>query len=383
MKAPSRKLPPRIPENGSHIPFLAFPTELRIPVRLTLSELAKLVDGDIIRGSPDLGFIGMAALDEAGPEEISFLGNEKYHTQFLTSRAGAVVVQRGESGGPQEMALVAVDNPTYAFGAVVKYFAAAALPFIPGVHPRATVDPTAEFDPCHVSIGPGAVIAAGVKIGDGTAIGPNVVIGDLVKIGHNCRIFANVTIRERCILGDRVMIQPGVVIGADGFGYQFVDGHHKKVDQVGIVVLEDDVEIGANTTVDRARFGKTVVGKGTKIDNLVQVGHNTVIGEHCLIVALSGISGSTRIGNHVTMGGQCGTSGHVTIGDKSILGARTGVNHDIEGGKVYMGKPPLPMKEFLRLEAYVRRLPKMAVQLKELRQKTGLDGKGGLPAAES
>jgi UDP-3-O-[3-hydroxymyristoyl] glucosamine N-acyltransferase len=344
-------------------------------VRLTLSELAKLVDGDIIRGPSDRGFTGMMALDEAGPQDISFLGNEKYHTQFLTTQAGAVVVQRGETGGPEDVALVAVDNPTHAIGAVVKRFAAAAVPFIPGVHPHATVDPRAEFDPEKVSIGPGAVISAGVKIGDGTIIGPNSVLGDLVTVGRDCRIFANVTVRERCILGDRVALQPGAVIGADGFGYQFINGRHEKVDQVGIVVLGDDVEIGANTTVDRARFGKTSVGKGTKIDNLVQIGHNTVIGEHCLIAALSGISGSTRIGNYVTIGGQVGTTGHVSIGDKSVLAARTGVTHNLEGGQVYMGKPPLPIKEQLKLDVYVRRLPKMAAQIKELRQKAGLDGK--------
>lgn len=350
-------------------------TDSRIPVRLTLAELAKLVDGDIIRGAPDLGFTGMAALDDAGKQDITFLGNEKYHTQFLTTKAGAVVVQRGETGGPVDVALVAVDNPTYAFGAVVHFFAAAAVPFIPGVHPHASVDPTAEFDPAKVSIGPGAVISYGVKIGDGTMIGPNSVLGGLVSVGKDCRIFANVTVRERCILNDRVVLQPGVVIGADGFGFQFVDGRHVKVDQVGIVVLCDDVEIGANTTVDRARFGKTIIGKGTKIDNLVQIAHNTVIGEHCLVAALTGISGSTRIGNHVTIGGQVGTAGHVSIGDKASLAARTGVSHDLEGGQVYMGTHPLPIKEQLKLEAHVRRLPKMAAQIKELRQMAGLDGK--------
>jgi len=209
------------------------------------------------------------------------------------------------------------------------------------------------------------------------------VIGNLVAIGKDCRIFANVTIRERCILGDRVVLQPGAVIGADGFGYQFVDGQHQKIDQVGIVVLGDDVEIGANTTVDRARFGKTSVGKGTKIDNLSQIGHNTVIGEHCLIVALAGISGSTRIGNYVTIGGQVGTVGHVSIGDKAVLAARTGVTQDLEGGRVYMGMPPLPIKENLRLKAYVRRLPKMSAQIKELLQKAGLDDKVDAQTEES
>ncbi len=342
-------------------------------MRVTLSELAILVEGEIIRGAGDRGFTGIAALDDASPHDISFLGNDKYRSQFLTTNAGAVVVQHGETGGREEVALVAVTNPTYAFGAVVKYFAAAAIPFIPGVHPRAFVDPTAEFDPSKVSIGPGAVISSGVKIGDGTVIGPNSVLGDLVIVGRDCRIFENVTVRERCILGDRVYLQPGAVIGADGFGYQFVDGRHEKIDQVGIVELGDDVEIGANTTVDRARFGKTIVGRGTKIDNLVQIGHNTVIGEHCLIVALAGISGSVTIGNHVTIGGQVGTAGHVTIGDNTILTARTGVSHDLVGGQTYMGKPPVPIREQLKLDAYVRRLPKMAVQIKELRQKVGLE----------
>ena len=336
---------------------------------LTLSELARWIDGDIVRGGLDSSYTGMASLDEAGPSDVSFLGNEKYHAQFLNSKAGAVIVQRGETGGNHDTALIAVDNPTLAFSVVVRHFAAATRKFSPGIHPSASIADDAKLDPNKVCVRAGAVILSGATIGDGSEIGPNSVIGEDVTIGKDCHVMANVSVRERCVIGDRVQLQPGVIIGSDGFGYEFSQGRHVKVDQVGIVEIGNDVEIGANTTVDRARFGKTVIGEGTKIDNLVQIGHNVVIGKHCLIVALTGISGSTRIGDHVTIAGQVGTVGHITIGDKATITARAGVTTSLPGGAIYAGRPAKPFNEEMKLRATVRRLPKLVERIKKLEQK--------------
>jgi len=333
---------------------------------LTLSELARLVDGDIVRGGAECTLTGVAALDAAGRQDISFLGNDKYRGQFLTTRAGAVLVARGESGGPDGVGLVAVDNPSMAFSAVVAHFSATAAAVTPGVHPRAMVDPAAVFDPATVRIHAGAVVMAGARIGEGSEIGPNAVIGEHAVLGRECRIMANVTVCARCVLGDRVILQPGCVIGSDGYGYAFHDGRHVKIEQVGIVELGDDVEIGANTTIDRARFGKTQVGEGTKIDNLVQIAHNVVLGKHCLIISLTGISGSARLGNYVTAAGQVGTVGHVTIGDNTVLAARTGVTCNLEGGQTYGGKPAQPIRDQLKHEVLLRRLPKLVERVAAL-----------------
>ena len=342
------------------------PTLPAVAFALTLSELVRLVAGDIVRGGLDDTLTGVASLDAAGAQDISFLGNDKYRGQFLATRAGAVIVSRSETGGPQTCAVVAVDNPSLAFSEVIRHFSATAAVLVPGIHPRAVVDPTALLDPQAVRVHAGAVIMAGARLGDGCEIGPNSVIGEQVVLGRDCRIMANVTVCERCVLGDRVILQPGCVIGSDGYGYALHEGRHVKIEQVGIVEIGDDVEIGANTTIDRARFGKTSIGEGTKIDNLVQIAHNVVIGRHCLIISLTGISGSAQLGNYVTAAGQVGIVGHVTIGDHTILTARTGVSVSIEGGQTYGGKPATPMREQLKLEVLVRRLPKLVERVKAL-----------------
>jgi UDP-3-O-[3-hydroxymyristoyl] glucosamine N-acyltransferase len=339
-----------------------------LAVALTLSELARWIYGDIVRGGLDSSYTGMAALDAAGPQDVSFLGNEKYHAQFLQTKAGAVIVPRGVTGGPEGAALIAVDNPTLAFSTVVRHFAAAIREFAPGISPQASVDSTAVLDPQKVRVHAGAVIMAGARVGDGSEIGPNSTVGENAVIGRDCHLMANSTVRERCVLGNRVILQPGAVIGSDGYGYELVDGRHIKIEQVGIVEIHDDVEIGANTTIDRARFGKTIIGEGTKIDNLVQIGHNCVIGKHCLIVALCGISGSTRIGDYVTMAGQAAAAGHVTIGDRATIAGRTGITTNLPGGQVYSGFPAQPFKEEMKLRATVRRLPKLIERVKALEE---------------
>lgn len=335
-------------------------------ISLSLSELAARTDGNIICGEAGFLFTGMAALDAAGPDDISFLGNERYLPQFLATKAGAVIVPTGYDFKTDGPALISVANPSLAFAAVVRHFAMEAEKFTPGIDAGAVVSPTAKLDPTKTRIHAAAVVMDGVVIGDGTEIAPNAVIQSGAVIGKDCRIGANVTIRERCILGDRVFIQPGAVIGSDGYGYEFSNGKHVKIDQVGIVEIGDDVEIGANTTIDRARFGKTVIGEGTKIDNLVQIGHNVTIGKHCLVIAQTGIAGSAKLEDYVTVAAQVGIAGHVTIGANAILAARTGATTNLAGGVTYSGKPALPMKEDTKLQAHARRLPNLLERVKKL-----------------
>jgi UDP-3-O-[3-hydroxymyristoyl] glucosamine N-acyltransferase len=337
-----------------------------LAVSLSLSELANLIDGNIICGQASSRFSGMSALDTACSEEISFLGNEKYLPQFLSTQAGAVIVPSDHDFKTNGPALISVPNPSLAFAAVVRHFANHAREFKPGIHLNAIVSNFAKLNPNKVCIHPGAVIMDGATIGDGSEIGPNTVIYENAIIGENSQIRANVTIAERCIIGSNVIIHPGTVIGSDGYGYEFSEGKHVKIDQVGIVEIGDNVEIGSNTTVDRARFGKTVIGEGTKIDNLVQIGHNVIIGKHCLIVSQCGLAGSCRIEDYVTVAAQSGIAGHVTVGAKAILAGRSGVTTNLPGGIVYSGKPALPMKEETKLQAHVRRLPKLLERVKAL-----------------
>jgi len=277
-------------------------------MQLTLEEIITLTGGKLIRSENSQPILGMAALDEADASEVSFLGNEKYYQDYLATQAGVVLVPAGVPGTPATSALIEVENPSHAFGEVVKQFVKAQSSFTPGIHPSAYVADDVVMDATQVSIGPRAIIESGVTIGNGSEVRAGAVVCEGAVIGENCLLHANCTLRERCVLEEHVILQPGCVIGSDGYGYALVDGRHEKIDQVGIVVLEKNVEIGANTTIDRARFGKTVIGQGSKIDNQVQIGHNVRMGQHCLIVSQVGISGSTHIGNYVTMAGQAGAA---------------------------------------------------------------------------
>ncbi|MFC5049474.1 UDP-3-O-(3-hydroxymyristoyl)glucosamine N-acyltransferase [Rubritalea spongiae] len=338
-------------------------------MELSLEEVTKLTGGRVVAGESKNGYRGLAALNEATANDVSFLGNEKYYDDYLRTNAGLVLVPSKVKEFPEGPVYVEVENPSYAFGLVVKKLSAKMRSFKPGVHPTAYVAEDVRYNPEKVSIKANVVVESGAVIGDGTEIQAGAVIGEYAKIGKDCLIYSNATIREYCELGDRVIMQPGSVIGSDGYGYEFVDGAHQKVDQVGIVVLENDVEVGANTTIDRARFGKTVIGEGTKIDNLVQIGHNVVIGKHCLVIALTGVAGSSSLGNYVTVAAQVGIAGHLHIADKATLMARTGVMKDLEGDQIYWGNPARPAKDQLRSIAALARLPKLMSDFRSLKKK--------------
>lgn len=349
-------------------------------MKLTLEELADITSGKIARPGAVSEFKGMGALDEAEQADVSFLGNEKYHQDYLDTKAGVVLIpcELGSGASPRDsVALIEVENPSLAFAHVVKYFVSSGRDFNPGVASGAIVSDDAVLDEGHVSIKAGAIVESGAVIGEGTEVGAGAVVGKDVRVGKNCLIHANVTIREQCIIGDRVILQPGCVIGSDGYGYELIDGRHVKVDQVGIVVLENDVEIGANTTIDRARFGKTVIGEGSKVDNLVQIAHNVRIGKHCLVVAQSGMAGSSSLGNYVTLAAQAGVGGHIKIHDRAVLTAKAAAFKDLKGDMVYKGMPARPIREEQKKLAHIARLPKLAQEVKNLRARLDQLESGG------
>ena len=323
---------------------------------LTLDELAALVGGQLCFGDNSRRISGVAAIEEATPSDVTFLGNPKYAPALRTSRAGVALVPvdfAGESLPP----VIRVTNPSLAFARLVERFSPAPVSYAPGVHATAVLGNGVVLGE-GVSIQPYAVLEAGVRVGAGTVIGAHCFLGQEAEVGSGCLLHPRVTVAQRCRIGDRVILHSGCVVGSDGFGFEMLDGQHVKIPQVGNVVIEDDVEIGANATLDRARFGRTRVGKGTKIDNLVQVAHNVEIGRNCLIVSQVGISGSTRLGDHVVLAGQVGVVGHIQIADKVVVGAQSGVSKSLPASGMYMGSPAVPAEEYREQVALIRRLSK-------------------------
>lgn len=337
-------------------------------MQLTIQEIIDLTGATLVQGGLDHTVSGVASLDEASDEEVSFLGNEKYFQDFLTTHAGVVLVPGNLPQKPESTILLEVENPSLAFAAVVKVLATKQRTINYGIHPSAVIADDVVINPDKVSIKPGVVIESGCSIGDGTEVASGVVICEGSRVGENCLIYPNVTVREHSQIGDRVILQPGCVIGSDGYGYELVDGKHIKVDQVGIVVLEDDVEVGANTAIDRARFGKTIIGEGTKVDNLVQIAHNVQTEKHCLIVSQSGLAGSSKLGNYVTVAAQAGVGGHIKIGDQAILAGRAGATKSLEGGAVYSGFPARPMREETRKQGSLSKLPQLIKDVRKMKQ---------------
>jgi UDP-3-O-[3-hydroxymyristoyl] glucosamine N-acyltransferase len=323
-----------------------------------------MVRGEL-SGNPDQTVTGLAGLREATSNDVSFLASPKYQGAVKTTHARVLIVAK-DLPVDFDGAVIRVDNPSEAFAELVRQVAPPPVTFTPGIHPTAVVAASARLGK-DVSVQPHAVIEDGVVIGDRTVIGAGNYIGHESRVGADCRFYANISLRERTVVGDRVILHSGVVLGADGFGYEQVNGTHKKIPQVGNVEIGDDVEIGANSAIDRGRFGRTRIGKGTKIDNLVQIGHNCVIGEHCIICGLVGIAGSTIIGDHVTLAGQVGVAGHLTIGDKSIIMAQAGVTKDVPPGSIMLGAPAVPHKEFKRVNAAIQRLPEILAKFHDLK----------------
>ncbi len=333
---------------------------------MTLGEVAARTGGWVAPEAAALEISGLASLDDANPGDLAFYGNPRYLRSARKSHATAVLVPHGFA---EEIPAtrIWVDDPAASFAVLLPEFTPPEAPRPSGIHPTAVIAPDAEIAP-DAAVGAHAVIEAGAKVGARSIIGAGCYIGHWAAVGGDCVLFPHVTLRERCTLANRVTIHPGVVVGADGFGYEFREGRHQKIPQTGIVQIEDDVEIGANTTIDRARFGRTWIRKGTKIDNLVQIGHNVTIGEHCILCAQVGISGSTRIGNYVTLAGKVGVGGHIEIGDGAILAAMTGVAKNVAPGAVLFGAPPRPIKESKRIYAFINKLPKLFERVEKLEE---------------
>jgi len=331
---------------------------------ITVGKIAQLVGASVPDSETEIEITGVAALLDAVPGEISFFGNRKYLAHVRKTRATAVFVPLDFN---EECAaiLIRVQNPSLAFEAALKQFAPPALSYPPGVHPSAVIGKNVQLGQ-DVSIQPFVVLEDNVIIGDRTVIGAHTFIGHSTTIGSDTTIHPHVTIRERCVVANRVILYSGAVIGNDGFGYEMVQGKYVKIPQTGIVQIDDDVEIGANTTIDRARFGRTWIQEGTKIDNLVQIAHNVVIGRHSIIVAQAGIAGSSRTGNYVTIAGQVGVVGHVEIGDKAIIAAQSGISKDIPAGETWFGSPAAPMKQAKARVAMIARLPEWVARIRKL-----------------
>lgn len=333
----------------------------------TAGELAAAVGG-AVEGDARRPLSGVAGLLDATFEQVSFLASPLYARAARESKAGAILVGR-DMGRPNEnTVLIRVDNPSIAFAQVCAMFAPSPVRFEPGIRPGAHVMAGAEIGEGS-SIQPGAMIEPGARIGKRTVIGANCYVGHDTRIGDDCMIYPNVSIRERVVIGNHVIIHCGAVIGADGFGFDISSAEAQKIPQIGTVRIDDRVEIGANVTIDRARFGLTWVQEGAKIDNLVQIAHNVVVGKNSLIAAQAGVSGSSRLGQRVILAGQAGIAGHVTIGDGSIVAAQAGVGKDIPPGLTVAGYHAQPIRQEQKLEASVRRLPKLLKRLRRIEEK--------------
>lgn len=338
----------------------------------TLQDLADLVQGDV-QGDPQTVITGVRGLKEACEGDISFLANSKYFAQLQSTRATAVVISKEEQDAPIPM--IRVQNPNYAFARIAEHILNKPIRIRRGVHPTAILGENVKLG-ANVTVHAYAVICDNVVIGDNTIIHPFCYIGHYTQLGRDCEIYPHVTVRERCVLGNRVMVHSGTVIGCDGFGYSTVKGVHHKIPQIGIVDIGDDVEIGANVTIDRARFEKTIIGKGTKVDNLVQIGHNVRVGENCFVIAQSGIAGSAKIGNNVILAGQSGVNGHIEIGDNVQVAGQSGVLRSVEPNARLAGTPAQPHDQYLRMLGLLKRMPEAMDLLKDLQQRiTNLEQK--------
>ncbi len=333
---------------------------------MTVAEIAKIVKGKVI-GDETLEIKGISGIKEAQPGDLTFIANRKYLSLLQSTKASAVIVSP-DICNSVSATLIQVENPSLAFAQIVSSVGPEPITFPPGIHPTAIIGPHVRLGK-DVSIQPYAVIEDYAVIGNRCVIGAGVYIGHYTELGDDCIIYPQVIMRERIKIGNRVIIHSGTVIGDDGFGYATVRGVHHKIPQIGTVEIGDDVEIGSNVTIDRARFDKTYIGKGVKIDNLVQIAHNVTIGDNTIVVAQVGISGSTSIGRNVIIAGQVGIIGHLTIGDNAIIGGKAGVTKDVPPDTHVTGFPAREKWEDMRFQAYLRKQPAILERLKKLEEK--------------
>ena len=354
---------------------MAVPLTFR-PIRL--DEISRTIEGRVV-GSSDATVSGVSSLAEAGPKDLGYVASDRYIKAAIASQAAALIVSREipELSRPQILA----KNPAYAFARIAELF------FVTPFQSRGISEQIARGEGveigAQVSIWPFVTLGDRARIGARVTLYPGVFIGDDAVIGDDSVLYPNVTVREGCRIGSRVIIHSGTVIGSDGFGYVQHEGRHQKIPQLGIVCLEDDVELGANVTVDRATFGQTVIKRGTKVDNLVQVAHNVTIGEHSILVAQVGIAGSTRLGHHVIVGGQAGLADHLEIGDQVMIAARSGVNRSLTGNQIVSGAPVMPHEVAMKAMAVIPRLPELRREVRALAQRVqALEGKSSTVKAK-
>jgi UDP-3-O-[3-hydroxymyristoyl] glucosamine N-acyltransferase len=333
----------------------------------TTADIAKLLGGEV-RGDASLVLKGFAPADRAQPGDLTFAENESYFARAEQSAASAIIVD-GPSTSSRKT-LVRVPNARVAFAKVLPLFFPEAA-FAPGIHPTAIVPASAQVDPT-AHIGPYCILGEKVKIGPRSVLQGLDYIGANALLGEDVNLFPNVTIYARTEVGNRVRIHAGTVVGSDGFGYVLDNGIHRKVPQIGNVIICDDVELGANVTVDRGALGPTIVGKGTKVDNLVQIAHNVVVGEHCILVSQAGIAGSTKLGNYVVLGGQVGLAGHLKIGNRVSVAAQSGVMNNIPDGEKWLWTPAQPDRQAKRQMIALQQLPELFRRVKELEKKFGV-----------
>jgi UDP-3-O-[3-hydroxymyristoyl] glucosamine N-acyltransferase len=329
-------------------------------VSFSAAEISTMVGAKGARGSTDHVICGLAALNDAGPGDLSFLGNAKYKNQVAATKASLVLLPADFVGEPAPGQIyVIVENPSVALARICARIEQSLWPKpTPGIHPSASIAPDARVA-ASATVGPLCVIEPGAVVGERVHLQAQVFLGRNAVVGDDSWLMPGVTVATECELGRRVRLQPGVVVGSDGFGYEFSKGRHEKIPQVGIVRIGDDVEIGANSTLDRARFSRTLIGEGTKIDNLVQIGHNVVVGRHCLLCAQVGIAGSTTLEDYVVLGGQAGVGGHITLGKGTKAGGQAGISVDLPAGSFVNGTPAIPYMLERRVAVLQSRLPEL------------------------
>jgi len=341
---------------------------------LSADELTAICGAGRLEGTTTESIRAIASLAQARPGDLTFLGNPKYRSAVATTQGTVVIVPEDHPGAPAaNQVFLRVANPSLALARVCKRIEQQLWPRpAAGVHPSAVVDASASVA-AGVTIGPLCVVEAGAVIGERTWLEAGSFVGRNARIGVDTRLYPGVKVLAECRIGDRVILQAGVVVGSDGFGYETVRGRHEKVPQVGIVTIGDDVEIGANSTIDRARFNTTLIGDGAKLDNLVQIGHNVVVGRHCIICAQVGISGSTTLEDYVVLGGQAGLAGHLTVGRGCKVDGQTGVNSDLAPGSFVKGSPCLPYNLEQRLNVLRKRIPDLFKRVDALEAARHLD----------